>query len=145
MLRPRKAKEFIPAVAKQTCLPESLVKDLIDYYWAEIRKSLSSLKHQRIHLTNLGDFVIKDWKIDDKIDMLEKWEETNKQKGLQQITARFKTAETLFDLKAIKKSVEEEGQRKDFIKLHKKVANVSKGKYNKSLESKRTNNRRGKK
>jgi nitrogenase subunit NifH len=145
VLRPRKAKEFIPSVAKQTCLPESLVEDLIDYYWAEIRKSLSGLKHQRIHLTNLGDFVIKDWKIDDKIEMLEKWEETNKQKGLQQITARFKTAETLFDLKTIKKSVEEEGQRKDFIKLHKKVANVSKGKHNKSLESKRTNTRRGKK
>ena len=119
MLRPRKAKEFIPAVAKQICLPESLVEDLIDYYWAEIRKSLSSLKHQRIHLTNLGDFVIKDWKIDDKIDMLEKWEESNKQKGMQQMTARFKTAESLFDLKALKKIIENENQRKDFIKLHK--------------------------
>lgn len=118
-MKPKKAKEFIPIVATKLTLQEELVEDIINYYWQEVRKSLSGLKHSRVHLTNLGDFTIKHWKIDDKIDMLEKWEENNKQKGLQQITARFKTAENLFDLKAIKKIVEEENQRKDFIKLHK--------------------------
>jgi len=140
-LRPKKAKEFIPNVATDLSLPVSLVEDIVDYYWQEIRKSLSGLKHQRIHLTNLGDFTIKHWKLDGKITGLENWEETNKQKGMQQISARFKTAETLFDLKSIKKVIEEENQRKDFIKLHKKVANVSKGKHNKNLESKRTDRR----
>jgi len=141
VLRPKKAKEFIPNVATDLSLPVSLVEDIVDYYWQEIRKSLSGLKHQRIHLTNLGDFTIKHWKLDGKITGLENWEETNKQKGMQQISARFKTAETLFDLKSIKKVIEEENQRKDFIKLHKKVANVSKGKHNKNLESKRTDRR----
>ena len=118
-MRPKKAKQFIPKVASELALPEDLVEDVINYYWQEIRKSLSTLKHNRIHLTNLGDFTIKHWKIDDKIQMLEQWEENNKLKGLQELTARFKTAETLFDLKNIKKIVEEENQRKDFIKLHK--------------------------
>ena len=100
-----------------------------------MRKSLSSLKHQRIHLTNLGDFTIKHWKIDEKIDMLEKWEENNRLKGLQEMTARFKTAETLFDLKTIKQSLEEENQRKAFIKLHKKTTtNEPKRKPNNPLE-----------
>jgi hypothetical protein len=119
-LRPKKAKDFIPNVAEQLHLSEDVVKDVVDYYWRNIRKSLSSLDHSRIHLTNLGDFTIKHWKIDEKIEGLEKWEETNKQKGLQQITARFKTAETLYDLKKLKGFVEEENQRKEFIKLHKK-------------------------
>ena len=140
-MRPRKAKEFIPKTAENLNLSENLVEDVIDFYWQEIRKSLSSLKHQRVHVTNLGDFIIKHWKIDNKIDSLEKWEETNKQKGMQQISARFKTAENLFELKEIKKVIDEEGQRKDFIKLHKKVANVSKGKHNKNLESKRPDRR----
>jgi nucleoid DNA-binding protein len=118
-LRPKKAKVFIPIVASELALPEELVEDIVNYYWQEIRKSLSSLKHNRIHLTNLGDFTIKHWKIDDKIQMLEQWEEKNKLKGMQELTARFKTAETLFDLKNIKKLTEEENQRKDFIKLHK--------------------------
>ena len=118
-MRPKKAKVFIPNVANELALPEELIEDVINYYWQEIRKSLSNLKHNRIHITNLGDFTIKHWKIEDKIQMLEQWEEKNKLKGMQELTARFKTAETLFDLKNIKKIVEEENQRKDFIKLHK--------------------------
>lgn len=133
MLNPRKAKEFIPQVAEELALHSSLVEDVITHYWQEIRKSLSGLKHNRIHVTNLGDFVTKHWKLDDRIEQLEKWEENNKLKGMQELTARFKTAETLFDLKNIKKIIEEENQRKDFIKLHK---HESKRKHNKNLENK---------
>lgn len=131
MLNPRKAKELIPQVAEELSLPNSVIEDVITYYWQEVRKSLSGLKHNRIHVTNLGDFVTKHWKIDDKINKLEKWEENNKLKGMQELTARFKTAETLFDLKALKNFIEEENQRKDFIKLHK---HESKRKHNKDLE-----------
>jgi nucleoid DNA-binding protein len=79
-LRPRKAKEFIPEVAKDTALSEEAVSAIVSYYWQEVRKSLSSLKHPRIHVSNLGDFVTKHWKLDDKIDMLEKFEENNNKK-----------------------------------------------------------------
>lgn len=123
MLHPKKSKEFISEVAEQTGVSKETAEDIILYYWREIRKSLSSLSHTRVHVTNLGDFVTKHWKVDGKIDALQKWEENNKQKGLQQITARFKTAETLFDLKNLKKIIEEENQRKEFIKLHKKKSN----------------------
>lgn len=134
MLHPRKAKEFISDVASELGHAEDLVGDVVMYYWQEIRKSLSALKHQRIHVTNLGDFTIKHWKMDDKMEMLEKWEEQNRQKGLQQMTARFKVAETLYDLKNLKRIMEEENQRKDFIKLHKKKINEPKRKHNKNLE-----------
>jgi nucleoid DNA-binding protein len=134
-LKPKKSKDLIPEVAKQTELSEHLVKEITDFYWQEVRKSLSSLKHACVHITNLGDFTIKHWKIDDKITNLEKFEESNKQKGLQQMTARFKTAETLFDLKAVKKLLDEEKQRKDFIKLHKTKSNESKKEHNQDMES----------
>jgi len=125
-LRPKKAKELINEVAASLNLSNDCVQEIVDYYWEELRRSLSSLKHSRIHVTNLGDFVTKHWLIDGKIEMLEKWEEKNKLKGLQEMTARFRTAETLFDLKNLKKIIEEETQRKEFIKLHK---NESKGKH----------------
>lgn len=132
-MNPKKAKDFIPQVAEQLSLPSSLVEDVISYYWQEVRKSLSGLKHNRIHVTNLGDFVTKHWKLDDRIEQLEKWEENNKLKGMQELTARFKTAETLYDLKNIKTIIEEEKQRKEFIKLHK---HESERKHNKDLEVK---------
>lgn len=133
-MRPKKAKELIPQVAKENELSQEAVEAIISYYWREVRKSLSSLKHSRIHLTNLGDFVIKHWKLDDKIEMLEKFEENNKQKGLQQMTARYKTAETLYDLRNLRKIMEEENQRAEFIKMHKRTAYESKRERDKNME-----------
>lgn len=133
-MRPKKAKEFIPQVAKDNNLSPEAVEAIISYYWQEVRKSLSSLKHSRIHLTNLGDFVVKHWKLDDKIEMLEKFEENNRQKGLQQMTARYKTAETLYDLRSLKKIMEEENQRAEFIKMHKRTAYESKRECDQNME-----------
>ena len=125
-MKPKKSKEIIPIVAESLNLSEQMVSDVSSFYWSEIRKSLSSLKHARIHVTNLGDFTIKHWKLDDKISMLEKFKENFGQKGLQEIVTRFRTDETLFDLKSIKVLMEEEKQRKDFIKLHKTKSDESK-------------------
>lgn len=125
-MRPKKAKDFIPDVALDLGIPDDLVKEVVNYYWEEVRRSLSSLKHQRVHITNLGDFTIKHWKIDEKMESLKKWEENNKLKGLQEITKRFKVAETLYDLNNIKGLISEENQRKEFIKLHKKKSNGTK-------------------
>ena len=138
-MRPKKAKELIPNVAAELKLPEQMVKDITDFYWGEIRKSLSGLKHNRVHLTNLGDFTIKHWKLDDKIQMLETFKENFKQRGLQETVTRFRTDEKLFDLKAIKLKIEEENERKDFIKLHKSQIHESKREHNKDMEDQGSN------
>jgi hypothetical protein len=137
-LKPKKSKELIPNVAKDLGVSEQMVSDVTSFYWHEIRKSLSSLKHARVHVTNLGDFTIKHWKLDDKIDMLEKFKENFRQKGLQEIVTRFRTDETLFDLKAIRELMDEENQRRDFIKLHKNN-NEPKREHNQNLEIKGSN------
>jgi nucleoid DNA-binding protein len=134
-LHPKKAKEFIDDVAKEVGLSKEVVESIISFYYRQLRQNLSNLSYNRVHVTNLGDFTIKHWKIDDRIDKLQKFEENNKAKGLQKITARFKTAESLYELKNLKKIIEEENQRKDFIKLHKTKSNVkSRKKHNKDME-----------
>jgi nucleoid DNA-binding protein len=138
-LRPKKAKELIPKVAAELNLPEQMVKDITDFYWGEIRKSLSGLKHNRVHLTNLGDFTIKHWKLDDKIQMLETFKENFKQRGLQETVTRFRTDEKIFDLKAIKLKIEEENERRDFIKLHKTQIHESKREHNQDMEEQGSN------
>ena len=134
MLRPVKAKTLIPIVVANSDLKQAEVETIISFYWDQIRKSLSSLKHSRVHVTNLGDFVTKHWKLDEKIDMLQKFEENNKLKGVPQMTARFKTAETLFDLKNLKTIIEQEKQRQDFIKMHKQKIHANTREHNQSLE-----------
>ncbi len=122
-------------MARQSEVSEEAVSAILSYYWQEVRKSMSSLKHSRIHLTNLGDFVIKHWKVDQKIQMLEQFEEKSKLKGLQQMTARFKTAENLYELRTLRQLMEEEKQRADFIKMYKQASDESKRQHNPRLES----------
>lgn len=137
-MRPIKAKTFIPEVAIETGVPEEVVGALVNFYWREVRKSMSGLKHSRIHVTNLGDFVTKHWKIDEKIAKLERFEENNRLKGLQQMTARFKTVETLYDLRSLKTIVDEERQRAEFIKLHKKTQHAAKKEPDTDMEEQGT-------
>jgi hypothetical protein len=135
LLNPKKAKRDITSVAKELGIPESVVKDVVDFYWREVRRNLSSLSYPRIHIANLGDFTIKHWKLDDIIDKHEKFEESNRQKGLQQITARFKTAENLFQLKKMKRMIDDEKDRKEFAKVEKQLNNeIKQRKHNKDLE-----------
>lgn len=134
-MKPTKAKDLIPAVVASCDLKKNEVEDIINFYWREVRRSLSSMKHSRVHVTNLGDFKVKHWKLQEKIDRLEKFEESNRQKGLQKITARFKTAETLYDLRNVKKLLDEEKQREEFVRLHKKNSkNGNTRKDNQTLE-----------
>lgn len=137
-MKPTKAKALIPKVVEAVGLKEDVVTAIVNFYWQEVRKSLSSLKHPRVHITNLGDFTVKHWKLEEKITKLEKFEEYNRQKGLQQMTARFKTVETLFDLKQLRAVVEEEKQRASFIKLHKNTSYVTKGERNQDMEKQGT-------
>jgi hypothetical protein len=125
-LNPLKAKSLIPEVAQELDLEESLVQDVVKYYWKNIRKNLSEMSHPKIHVTNLGDFNVKHWKIDTLITNLEKWEEENTLKGNHLINARYKVAENLFTFKNLRKKLEEEQQRKHFVGLHKQTKYVKK-------------------
>lgn len=60
---PKKAKEFIPEVAKDLGISEDLVRDLTTFYWKTLRKRLSSLESSAILVTGIGTFKIKFWKL----------------------------------------------------------------------------------
>lgn len=50
-------------------LSELEVKSVLDAYWSKVRKTLSSLEHNRVNLKGLGTFYIKPWSIDKKLRM----------------------------------------------------------------------------
>jgi nucleoid DNA-binding protein len=55
---PKKPQVIIKQVAEDLNLSESLVDDLISFYYKEVRKNLSSLEHPKVNLVGLGDFII---------------------------------------------------------------------------------------
>jgi hypothetical protein len=48
-------------------LSEKEVMSVLDIYWDMIRKTLSSLEHNRLYLRGLGTFYIKHWAVSKKI------------------------------------------------------------------------------
>ena len=39
----------------------------MDVYWSKVRKTLSSLEHNRLYLKGLGTFYVKPWRLDTKL------------------------------------------------------------------------------
>ena len=57
---PQKSKSLYTEVAEELNLPVALVEDLIEYYYKEIKSNITGLKHLRINVEALGQFVIKE-------------------------------------------------------------------------------------
>ena len=66
-MRPKKTKELIPQIAKELQLSEEQVKSVMDIYWDQVRKTLSSLEYNRLFLRGLGVFYIKPWALEKKL------------------------------------------------------------------------------
>ena len=68
---PKKAKDLRKDFIKDNNYDENLVNDLLDFYWKEVRKTISTLTHHTIRLDNIGSFKIKHWKLDETVTTFE--------------------------------------------------------------------------
>ena len=66
-MRPKKAKDIVSEVASELNISSDLVKDVTSFYWSNVGKNLSSLTYPVIHISSLGDFYFKNWKIEEEI------------------------------------------------------------------------------
>jgi nucleoid DNA-binding protein len=66
-LKPKKIKDLIPQLSKELQLSKEEIESVLDVYWDKVRKTLSSLDHNRVNLKGLGTFYIKPWSIEKKI------------------------------------------------------------------------------
>lgn len=123
-MRPLKAKDFISKVAKEQGVSEEIASVVIKSYWKEIRTSLSELRSPRIHVANLGDFTIKHWLIEDYKNKLNNTVPLVKDTP-KRLSVINTITEKLSQIDNVEKMLNEEQQRKDFIKIHKKnITNV---------------------
>lgn len=61
---PQKPEIVIKEVAEQYDIQESIVDDIVSFYYKELRKKLSSLDEIRLNVPGLGHFVIKKSSVD---------------------------------------------------------------------------------
>ena len=56
---PHKAKNLTKDIAEELNISKTLVDDLIEFYYKDVRENLSELNHPRINIEGLGQFVIR--------------------------------------------------------------------------------------
>jgi len=63
-LNPKKHKIFIENIAEEVGVHPALVERFIDFYYTQVRKSLSDLTYPKVYLENLGTFSIRKVKLE---------------------------------------------------------------------------------
>ena len=63
-MNPKKSNKLYTEVSEDLNLNEEQVEDIIEFYYKEVRKKLSSLEDIRLNIPGLGHFVIKKVSVD---------------------------------------------------------------------------------
>lgn len=71
-MNPRKPRSLIKKVAKDCDASEQLVSDLTHFFWIRVRKDLSSLDYVRVHVQNLGTFMVRTKQLEKSIEKTSK-------------------------------------------------------------------------
>jgi nucleoid DNA-binding protein len=66
-LKPKNHKYFFDNVAKEIKVHKDVVDDLVTFYYARIRKSLSELKDTDVNIAGLGTFTVRKRKLEKAI------------------------------------------------------------------------------
>lgn len=121
-MNPKKPKEFIKPTAEELELKESIVDDVVSFYWNTVRKVLSNLESPSVSVTNLGTFKVRYNKIE---KLKQKYENYLSNLNYEEMTFNQHTIlniskAKIASLDLIKSKMEEERQRKLEVKQKRK-------------------------
>lgn len=115
-MNPKKPKVLLENLYLDLDLDKNLVTDIIDFYWLNVRKSITQVTYPRIGIENLGSFELKIKSLQNTIDKyqnaLDKTDVSNFRKYSKYISIKNRL-EVLENSKIL---IEEEKQRKKQIK-----------------------------
>lgn len=104
-MNPKKAKTLYKEVATDLGFDETLVKDVLDFYWQSVRKSMSGLEAPRLEIINLGTFEIMFKPLEEKIQSYIRYSEMQPPKTFKRYDVYSETTLRLKRLTDIKKEL----------------------------------------
>jgi len=112
-MKPKKASSLYNEVSEEYNVSETLVGDIVEFYYKELRTELSSLKYPRINIEGLGQFVIKDKLVDIYTTKLNRMIDTHDTSTFKAYHNKKAMEEKLELLNAVNVKIEEEKKRKE--------------------------------
>jgi nucleoid DNA-binding protein len=117
-LNPKKPKTLLGNLYLELDIDKNLVSDIVDFYWLNVRKSITQISYPRIGIENLGSFELKIKSLQNTIDKyqnaLDKTDTSNFRKYSKYMAIKNRI-EVLENSKSV---ILEEKQRKQQIKIN---------------------------
>lgn len=67
-MNPLKRKEISKITAESLDLDHLLVDDVVAFFYRTVQKKLSSMEHHSVNVPNMGTFILKKQRIENKLD-----------------------------------------------------------------------------
>lgn len=102
---PKKSSEIVKLTADKLELSETKVENIVNFFYKELRKTLSSLSDLKIDNPGIGHFLIREKKVDKKIAEVTSKLETITEKTFRSHYQTKHLEEKLEQLNSIKKKI----------------------------------------
>ncbi len=118
-MNPKKSKVILKDLYSELDLEESLVNDVIDFYWTNVRKSITSVSYCRINIENIGVFQVRKKTLLSAIQKYEALISKFNKPNFSNYPRYQALSDRLVVLEKTKKQLEEEDVRRKKIKSEK--------------------------
>lgn len=116
MLNPKKPNFLVKELAEELNIPESLVLDVISFYWSTIRKYMESGEEPAIDIESLGIFYVKKNSLEKEIQKNEDYVRVINPTSINKFDFYMKAQQRLKRFYKLKEAIETERANKRAFK-----------------------------
>jgi len=123
---PKKPKILYKQLAEESNLNETLIDNLITFYYKEIRSEMSALTHTKIYIDGLGQFVVKARTVDNLILKYERIIAKADNYSFSSYHNKIRLTTRLEELNAVKLKLQEDKSKKQIFLIEKNGRRINK-------------------
>lgn len=116
---PKKPKLLYKQLAEETNLNETLIDNLITFYYKEVRSEMSALNHTKIYIDGLGQFIVKSRTVDNLILKYERIIAKADNYSFSSYHNKIRLTTRLEELNAVKLKLQEDKSKKQNFLINK--------------------------
>jgi len=116
---PKKPKLLYKQLAEETNLNETLIDNLITFYYKEVRSEMSALNHTKIYIDGLGQFIVKSRTVDNLILKYERIIAKADNYSFSSYHNKIRLTTRLEELNAVKLKLQEDKSKKQIFLIEK--------------------------
>lgn len=123
-MNPKKPKTLLGNLHLELDVDKNLVSDIVDFYWLNVRKSITQISYPRIGIENLGSFELKIKSLQNTIDKYQNALNKTDTSNFRKYSKYMAIKNRLELLENSKTSILEEKERKKQIKTNRYGDNI---------------------